>query len=293
MELKKLFENLAKKAGVDIASLEFTAIAEKIGGIDVAEEIATKVESNLYDTESAKQNYTLKQHFTALALNGVDSKVQEAMDELLEDEAIKAELSGIKSTPQRVSALARKIKELESAKAKADNKGDDGKAKKAQEEIDRLVSEFKAKEEKYLSDIQAKEKEKQDAISSFKEELFFSGLKFANEYDIETNTLVAQQKINKALMEKGAKKIYNYTTGKFEIKRADDESLDYLDERNNKTSYEDFAKGVLAQNKLLAVTDEKATKGNDKPLQQTQTHGSGSLDTSKFDKAVEEAISYQ
>lgn len=287
--LKKLFENLAKKANVDTTTPEFADFLTKLNDIELPEEVAVKMESNLYDIESAKNNYTLKQHFTALALNGVDSKVQEAMDELLEDDSIKAELLGIKSTPQRVSALARKIKELESAKAKADGKGDDGKAKKAQEEIDRLVNEFKAKEQKFQADLQAKENEKNEAISNFKEELFFSGLKFANDFDLETNQIVARQKINKALMEKGAKKIFNYQTGKFEIKRADDESLDYLDERNNKTSFEDFAKGVLTQHKLLAVTDIGASKPT--PLQPTPTLGSGQIDTSKFDMAVEEAQS--
>lgn len=91
-------------------------------------------------------------------------------------------------------------------------------------------------------------------------------------------------------MEKGAKKIFNYQTGKFEIKRADDESLDYLDERNNKTSFEDFAKGVLTQHKLLAVTDANAQQAK-APMQSTQTLSSGQIDTSKFDMAVEEAQS--
>lgn len=281
-KLKTLFENLAKKAGADITDAEFAKTLEQLKDIDVSDEIATKIESNLYDIESAKQNYNLKSHFTALGLNGVDAQLKEALDELIEDDGIRTELFNIKSTPARAAAALRKLKELESAKAKAEGKGDDGKAKKAQEEIDKLISEFKTKEATYLSQIDAKEKEKNEAISNFKEDLFYSGLKFANDFDLETNTLVAKQKINKALTEKGAKKIFNQTTGKFEIKRADDESLDYLDERNNKTSYEDLAKEVLLQNKLLAVADSDATKTNHQPLQ-TTTNGSQTVDTSAYD----------
>ena len=295
MVLQKLFENLAKKAGVDINDDSFKAIAEKLKDTEVSEDIAVKIESNLYDVESAKQNYTLKQHFTALALNGVDSELLATIDELLDgNEDAKNELISIRSTPKRAAALAKKIKELESVKTKADGKGDDEKAKKAQEQIDKLVSEFKAKEATYLSQIEAKEKEKLDTISNFKEELFFSGLKFATDFDLETNQLIAKQKIEKALLEKGAKKIFNTTTGKFELKRADDISLDYLDERNNKSSFEDFAKGVLTQNKLLAVSDSQRDSSQKVPLQQHQTDSSGiKIDTSAFDKSVDEAISYQ
>lgn len=281
-KLKQLVENLAKKAGIDITDVEFAKTLELIKDIEVSEEIAVKLESNLYDLESAKQNYNLKSHFTALALNGVDAQLKDALDEFIEDEAVRNELLSVKSTPARVKSALTKIRELESAKAKHEGKGDDGKAKKAQEEIDKLIAEFKTKEATYLSQIAEKEKEKTEAISTFKEELFYGGLKYANDFDLETNLLVAKQKINKALAEKGAKKIYNPTTGKFDMKRADDESLDYLDERNNKTSYEDFAKEILSQNKLLAVTDSTATQ-HTQPFVLHTTNGNHTVDTSAYD----------
>lgn len=281
-KLKQLFENLAKKAGVDTTDESYLKALESIKDIEISEDVATKIESNLYDIESAKQNYNLKSHFTALALNGVDAQLKEALEELIEDENVRGELLSVKSTPARVKTALGKIRELESAKAKHEGKGDDGKAKKAQDEIDRLVAEFKTKEATYLSQISEKEREKLEAISTFKEELFYGGLKYANDFDLETNLLVAKQKINKALSEKGAKKIYNSTTGKFEIKRADDESLDFLDERNNKTSYEDFAKQILSENKLLAVTDSTAATHTQPFVQQT-TNGGQTIDTSAYD----------
>jgi uncharacterized small protein (DUF1192 family) len=282
MELKKLFETLAKRAGVDTESAEFTAALSQVGEASIDDTIAHSMEAELLNRDLAKSDFKLKTHFTALALNGVDSEIESVMNELLSDnDDARSELLGIKSTPKRAAALAKKIKELEAERNKADNKGDDGKAKKAQEEIDRLINDFKVKEEKYLSDLSAKEREKQEAISNFKEELFFSGLKFANDYDLETNQTIARIKINKALAEKGAKKIFNFNTGKFEIKRADDESLDYLDERNNKTSFEDFAKGVLTQEKILAVTDSRREQTPLQPFQQP-TNGQ-TVDTSMYD----------
>ena len=296
MQLQKLFENLAKKASIDITDAEFRTALESIKEIQIKDEIASEMESKLFDVETAKSNFEIKKHFTALALNGVDSELRTVIDEILADnEDVRNELYGEKSTPKRVSIAIRKIKELTETKSKAEGKGDDGKAAKAQEQIDKIVSEFKLKESNLLQQVSDKEKEKIDAITSLKKEVFFSGLKFANEFDLETNLLISEQKINKALIEKGAKMVYNQQTGKFEIKRVDDESLDYFDERNNKTSYEEFAKGVLTQNKLLAVSDSDAGKQHQQqPLQQEKTDSSGiKIDTSLFDKSVDEAISYQ
>ena len=290
MQLQKLFENLAKKAGIDINDAEFKTALESIKDVQLKDEIASDMEAKLFDIETAKSNYTLKSHFTALGLNGVDSELKNTLDELLaENEDVRNELYNEKSTPKRVVAAIRKIKELESIKAKADSKGDDGKAAKAQEQIDKLVSDFKVKETTYQQQLLDKEREKNEAITSLKEDIFYSGLKFANDFDLEINQLNAKQKINKALMEKGAKTVYNHTTGKFELKSANDETLDYLDESNNKPSYEDFAKGVLTQNKLLAVSDPSAGKT---PLtnQQQQTNNSAdNVDYSRFDAAFQQS----
>jgi len=287
MQLQKLFENLAKKAGIDINEPEFKTALESIKDVQIKDETASEMESKLFDVETAKSNYDIKKHFTALALNGVDSELKSVIDEILADnDDARNELYGEKSTPKRVSVAIRKIKELTETKAKAEGKGDEGKAAKAQEQIDKLVSDFKTKESTFLQQIADKEKEKIEAITTLKKEVFFSGLKFANEFDIETNSLIAEQKINKALNEKGAKMVYNQQSGKFEMKRADDESLDYLDERNNKTSYEEFAKGVLTQNKLLAVSDPDAGKQNQLQTQQQQTNNlAGNVDFTAFDAA--------
>ena len=143
----------------------------------------------------------------------------------------------------------------------------------------------------YQSEIEKERQSKFDMIADYKEDLLLHSIKYPNELPQDVNVLTAKQLINKFATEKGAKKVYNKESGKFELKRADDESLDWYDERNNKPlSYEDFVKGALAQNKFIAVSDSK----NDNPQpQQIQANGSGLIDTSKFDKAVDEAISYQ
>ncbi len=282
-KLKTLFDSLAKKAGVDITDESYLKALEAIKDIEISDEISTKLESNLYDIESAKQNYILKQHFTALGLNGVDAQLKEALEELIEDESVRNELLGVKSTPARVRTALAKIKELENAKAKAEGKGDDGKAKKAQEEIDRLVNDFKVKESNYLQEIEKEKKLRSESVENLEHKFFLQGLDYDKSKSIEENLLLAEYHINNELTTKGAKRIYNTEIGKFELKRADDTSLDYLDERNNKTSYEDFTKGVLLNKKLLVTNDGQQQQSA--PLfKQDLTNSGQQVDFSAYDK---------
>ena len=281
-KLKTLFDSLAKKAGVDITDESYLKALEAIKDIEISDEISTKLESNLYDIESAKQNYTLKQHFTALGLNGVDAQLKEALEELIEDESVRNELLGVKSTPARVRTALAKIKELENAKAKAEGKGDDGKAKKAQDEIDRLVNDFKVKESNYLQEIEKVKKTSSETVEKLEHKFFLQGLDYDKSKSIEENLLLAEYHINNELIAKKAKRIYDTENGKFVLKRAEDETLDWADERNNKTSYEDFTKGVLLNKKLLATNDGTPPKSN--PLfMQDPTNSGQQVDFSAFD----------
>lgn len=281
-KLKTLFDSLAKKAGVDITDESYLKALEAIKDVEISDEISTKLESNLYDIESAKQNYTLKQHFTALGLNGVDAQLKEALEELIEDESVRNELLGVKSTPARVRTALAKIKELENAKAKAEGKGDDGKAKKAQDEIDRLVNDFKVKESNYLQEIEKVKKTSSETVEKLEHKFFLQGLDYDKSKSIEENLLLAEYHINNELIAKKAKRIYDTENGKFVLKRAEDETLDWADERNNKTSYEDFTKGVLLNKKLLATNDGTPPKSN--PLfMQDPTNSGQQVDFSAFD----------
>jgi len=295
MKLDKLFESLAKKAGIDTNDTDFISVLDKIKEAEVSDNIAYKLEGSLFDKETAKQDYELKSHFTALALNGVDSEIKNVIEEILADnEELKSELYGIKSTPKRAATLARKIKEIEESKAKANAKGDNSKDIKYQVEIDNLMAKLRETEGKYQSELEAERAAKYDLIAGFKEDLMLNSFKYATELPSDVNTMMAKQLLNKSATEKGAKIKYNKDTGNFELKRASDETLDWFDERNNKPSYEDFVKGVLTQNKLLAVSDSNATQNSVKPLLQvSQTDSSRTVDASKFLSSMDEAIRLQ
>ena len=105
---------------MDVESAEFTAALSQVGDASIDDSIAHNMEAELLNRDLAKSDFKLKTHFTALALNGVDSEIEAAMNELLSDnDDARTELLGIKSTPKRAAALAKKIKELESERNKA------------------------------------------------------------------------------------------------------------------------------------------------------------------------------
>ena len=295
MKLDKLFESLAKKAGVDVNDTDFIAVLDKIKETEISDTVAYKIEGSLFDKETAKQDYELKSHFTALALNGVDSEIKSVIEDILADnEELKSELYSIKSTPKRAATLARKIKEIEESKAKANAKGDNSKDAKYQQEIDNLMAKLRDTESKYQSELEAEKASKYDLIAGFKEDLLLNSFKYATELPSDVNTIMAKQLLNKVATEKGAKIKYNKETGNFELKKSADDTLDWFDERNNKPSYEDFVKGVLTQNKLLAVSDSNATQQSTRPLlQDTQSNGSRTIDASKFLSSMDEAIRLQ
>jgi hypothetical protein len=121
-------------------------------------------------------------------------------------------------------------------------------------------------------------------LAGYKEDLLLNSFKYATELPSDVNVMTAKQLINRSATEQGAKIKFNIESGKFELKSLNDDSLDFLDVRNNKPSHEDFVKGVLTQNKLLAVTDSNAIQTQTaQPFVHQQANGYNQVDTSAYD----------
>jgi len=95
-----------------------TALAAITIDADVNDEVINAIEQGLISIENAKNNHPdIKKHYTALALNGLDSELERLMEDERFDEATITELKGEKSSTKRAALIAKKIKELEAAKA--------------------------------------------------------------------------------------------------------------------------------------------------------------------------------
>ena len=243
-----LLTNLAKKAGYDPTLLAFPQ-----DSFEVPDELVEALNGRLLTEESARNNPKLKGYFTSQVLDVMDTNIKSLLDEFEVDEEGRGEILGIKSTYDRIPALAKKIRELEASKSAA------GKSDKAalQEQINKKnqeMAQLLAEQEKKIKDIQANA---QNEITNF---MFRNAVGSADlvtdQFDRETMLELAEQRIRKELQAQGARAINK--NGMLTLVQASDEGLDFYQD-NKQVNFNDFIEKVLANAKILKVT--KTTAG--------------------------------
>jgi hypothetical protein len=253
MKLGDFLNTMAGKLGLqnEQALKDLLAKAE-LADADIADAVANKMTAELMSLDGAKNNAAIKNHFYAEALNGVDSELAAAVNELgLDAELFKES----KNTYAKVRTLREKLKEVHSEKS-----GSEGKEKS---ELQRQINELN---DKLAKKIEAHQKELTKAKTEYDAQmlnhLMFASLKgrnYANkEMPADTSAKIAQMLITDELARRGIKPVND--NGALKLKQAADIALDYFDENHKALSYDDFAAKVLADNKLLAVSDPG--KGN-------------------------------
>jgi hypothetical protein len=221
---------------------------------DVPDDIATSLKSNLLTLESAKNNPDIKKHFTAQALNTIDTGLYEYADEYgkLSDDQI-AEIKAEKSSYKKMRMMLDALRNAQqSAPAGVD---DETKSKLAtrKEEIEKLqreISEIKAQHEQSLSQVRS---EAQNSILNYAIDMELSGKDYAqSELDKSTNILIARQIIDKQLNEMGAK-VVSDGNNSLRLVRSDDPDMEFMRE-NKKLTFGSLADQILAEKKLLKTS---------------------------------------
>lgn len=195
--LKKLFE----KAGIAPES-ELTN--------DISDELATRLDNSLLTISAATNNHPLvKRHYVGQAWKGLESQITTLMDEYDLPEEARAEIESlglgengekIGSTPKKINALVKKIKEL-SAKAEP---ADSGKAAQLNQQIidlrKTLADELKSKDQiKNDFEKQLKQIKIQTALESM-----LGGYKTVYDEIPDAKGPAIQAIINKALQDSDA-----------------------------------------------------------------------------------------
>ena len=118
-KINEFLKTLIIKAGGNLEDEKVkTALAAISAEIDVHDDLINTIEHGLISIDNAKNNHPdIKKHYTALALNGLDAELERLIEDEKLDEATAAEIKGEKSSTKRAVLLAKKIKELEAAKA--------------------------------------------------------------------------------------------------------------------------------------------------------------------------------
>jgi len=251
--LGDFLNTLCKAIGVDAndpALVSFLSKSE-IATATLDAGLATKISKGLLTIEAAKQNPELKSHFTAQALNALDSQLKELFDEFGLDDATKAELMAEKSSYKRAANLARKIKELEAKKVDA-NAGD--KSKLAQQ-IDALNAELSTIKKSHTDELaRLVDTHKADRIN-WELDMLYNSFNFAMPFSKEANVIMAKSLINEALTKAGLK-IENVDNT---LRLATKEGTDYY-ENNQKVGIKDFIEKNLTEHKVLVIDKDKDRK---------------------------------
>jgi hypothetical protein len=252
MKLSPFIEKLAKKAGVDTALL---ALPASINDVDIPDDVANNIDKALMTLDAAKNNAEVKKAARAEALNGVDSKITEILEELGIDDA--AEILEEKNSFEKIAKLTKKVKDLESKKAGATKKEDKD---ALEQKIADLNKELKTAKDSYT----AKEKEWQDArngdLTNFEIQKKLLGKEYAlpKEMNADLKVTTAQSAINMALQAKGLKLVRN-EQGQLVI--LDKDGNKAYSDSHEELKVDSFIDGALAQNKLLKVNDQNPAGG--------------------------------
>lgn len=258
--LGKLLNEAFTKAGVANDDPKLMALLQnkELATIQIEDDLLTPFEGNLHSIDSAKAK--LKSQLFKEAYGGLDLELARAFDELELDDATKAELNAETSSQKRAVKLAKKIKELESAKAKAAPAD----KKELTDEINKLKQEkadlAKAKDAEKAALAADKDKE----IDSLDEDLLLSG------YDLHIPVgltkqdilIIAKNKLNAAMSAEGLRTVRENGRRKLVTK----DGTDYFDKTQTKKDLNSFTESILAHHKLLKTAETGNTgQGNTTP----------------------------
>jgi hypothetical protein len=244
MKIGEAFTVFAKAAGLDLTEAKYADILAIQG--DMKEDILT--------IDLARNNPDLKAHFHAQAFNGIDATLDElAKTNGLTEEQI-TELKAEKTTGKRLNLFNKLVTESLNAKIKDAGKGN---TQTAQAEIDRLTGELKTVKETYESKLAEKDKSLNDTLFN----LEYDGVIGKHQLAVELSKDILRPQTLAWIAEKGAK-VVRGEDGKLKLVNANDPTLDFT-LNNDKPSVDGLVSALLAEKKLLKVTDPAGNGGAD------------------------------
>ncbi len=287
MKFGDFLNTLAKKVGKEndpalVAILSSSELANR----DIDDDFAKYLDTQLMSLNGAKNNPDVLNHFKPIILKSADDKFSLLAEKYGFGDEIKNEKNTYKKFDLLDSLLSKKIEDLKSQQGKGGN------AEKEQQ----LTAQIQTLQ-KELSDLTDSQKQEVENLTqSYANEMMemqvkfaLTGKKYANkDLPQEVNILTAQTLLNKAMNESGAVLVND--NGTLKLKRKDTPEIDYLDSGNKPVSFDDFTDKILADNKLLEVSN--GGDGNHQQHRQSNPsviEGNG-IDRSAFNEALQSSM---
>ena len=240
--------NLARQSGVAETDQDLISLLSNAGisTAKISDGFATKIQNGLLTTEAAKNDPDLKRYFTALALNALDSELNNLTTEFEIPDEVKTELLAEKSSYKRAAMLTRKVKELEAKKIGATSIDKD----KLATQIDSLNQELATVKTNFV-------KEKSDLINSHQADRVnwelnnhYSGYTYATSLSKEANTKMAQMLVNEEMSKDGLSIVLENGVPKLKTK----EGTEYY-VNNKPVGIKDYLDKTLTTHKVISIED--------------------------------------
>lgn len=240
---------------------------------EVPDDVVTAIDNGLISLKDAKNNHPdIKNHYTALALNGLDDKVNMTMDEWELPEDSKNKIRVDRNSYNRVSLLLKEVKELEQRKANAD--------KPDKIAIQKQIDDAKAESRQYQAAVEAAKTDAVNQIKDFKltaaRQKLYTGYKTVFDgLEPEAKEAAIDAIITKKLQDTGSHFTFD-ENGSFVLLKKD--GMNFYGDDNKQVNAKQFIEQQLSQNKILAVTAPPQNGSNTPPVpgQQANTPPAGS-----------------
>lgn len=288
MKLGDFLKNLATKIGLQNEQALVDLLARpELSDVDVNDAIANPIVRDLMSLDGAKNNSMVKNHFNALALNGVDTEILNSVTELGLDEDTVTKFKNEKNTFAKIGYLKEQFKALQAKKVETNDP-----VKKA--EYERQIQELNTSIAKMRDDFKTEKATltatHQSEMVNFIKKNSLVARPYANkDLKAEVNVRIAETLVDDELSRVGAILIRDGNILKLKQKANPD--LDYYQD-NKPIAYDDFVNKVLADNKLLQVSDPKPPVPPVPPVRApfTPIPGQQTVDTSKLNAAVQSSM---
>src|SRR6478736_2047448 len=245
-KIGEIFVELLQKVGIDHTDKQFVDI------ISIQTEIPEPVADSfkgLMTMDAAKNNISIKNHFTHAAYNPLDNEIHNRLDMFGLSDDQKALIMAEKSTGKKQQLFLNTL-DAEFKKKKADKDPDTNTFKK---EIDELRASLAKKDEEKAQFETLKTNELNDYILNSIQEAEFSKHNWSSLYDPNDRGILAKNALNTYLEQNGAKIVLDENK-KAKIVKKDNPELEYFDSSNKKVTFTELVPKILAEKKYLGVS---------------------------------------
>lgn len=248
MTLAEFIQELSDRVQIDAADeqLKQLVMNPALSSLQIPSNLMASVSSKLMTENEAKNNFTIKKHFTGTALSTVDSKIKDLLDEFGFDDETKTSILSEQSTYNRIPMLAKAISDAKERSINATG----GEKKTLVDKIGELQNLLNAEKDGRKLDIDRVNSQWQSQLTDKELYAMFSQYNYALDLDKDITISTARNLWEKKLKERGGK--YQFTEDGLKLVNSESSDLPFTID-NKQVDIKTFTENVLAEAKLLKV----------------------------------------